>query len=155
MTGERKAALALAALNDADRAWMLERLPQQRRARVASMLGELGEMRVSFDRELARQLVPPPREEAPAAGFLHVLEREPDWLVALVLRARNWSWRDAFLQRAGAERARRLAHDAPAAPAKLAAALVAALEAKVRAVPVEGLAPSAKPSWRTRLSWRR
>jgi hypothetical protein len=168
MSGERKAALALASLGETDRAWMLAQLPEAPRARVSALLGELSEMRVSFDHELVRQLGQEPKKErekeahglegADAHAVSAVLEREPDWLVALVLRARPWPWRTAFLQRVGTERARRVTRVAPQAPAlrpKLVAALLAALEAKVREEPVAGAPASPKPFWRRRLAWRR
>jgi hypothetical protein len=165
MTGERKAALALASLGEADRAWLLGQLPETPRARVNALLGELREMRVSFDRELLKQLGPAqvvPKDShaldgADTRALLQVLQHEPDWLVTLVLRAREWPWRSAFLQQIGAERTRRVARIAPdtAAPRpKLIAALLDALEAKVRAVPA--VTPErARPFWRRRLAWRR
>jgi len=168
VSGERKAALALSSLVESDRAWMLERFQEPQRARVVALLGELGAMRVSFDRELLRQLGEaekpvPPQVEAHALEttdprpVLDVLEREPDWLVALVLRARAWPWRSGLLERLGSERARRATRvppDAPALRPKVVAALLDALEAKVRAQPAAHA--ERRPSfWRRRLAWRR
>lgn len=165
VSGERKAALALSSLVEADRAWMLERLQEPQRARLVALLDELGAMRVSFDRELLKQLGEPEKappevhalETADPRPLLDVLEREPDWLVALVLRARAWPWRSALLERLGTERARRVARVAPDAPAlrpKALAALLDALEARVRAQPD---AHPGRPAsfWRRRLAWRR
>jgi hypothetical protein len=171
VSGERKAALALSSLVEADRAWMLERLQEPQRARLLALLDELGAMRVSFDRELLKQLGEPEKAEKPVQPpveahaletadpqpVLDVLEREPDWLVALVLRARVWPWRNALLERLGTERARRVARVAPDAAAlrpKAIAALLDALHAKVRAQPV--VHPERAASfWRRRLAWRR
>ena len=155
MNGERKAALALASLADADRAWMLERLPEEPRARVNALLGELSEMRVSFDRELVAQLgsAQPPKTEAPAPQAFDVqtvaaaLESEPDWLAALVLGARAWPWREAFMQR------RRLAPTTSPIRPKALAAIVAAFEARLRDAPAAPR-PPARPFWRRRLAWR-
>jgi hypothetical protein len=174
VSGERKAALALSSLVEADRTWMLERLQEPQRARLVALLDELGTMRVSFDRELLKQLGEPEKpqqaekplqppmeahalETADPRPLLDVLEREPDWLVALVLRARAWPWRGALLERLDTERARRVARvppDAPALRPKAVAALLDALEAKVRGQ------PAAQPEhpasfWRRRLAWRR
>jgi hypothetical protein len=135
MSGERRAALALASLVDADRAWLLERLPEPRRERIGALLGELREMRVSFDRELLKQLAPAPKRESHAldgAGVeavLAALEREPDWVAALVVHARAWPWRDAFLER------RRLSPTTSEVKPKTLEALLAAFEAQVQALP--------------------
>jgi hypothetical protein len=171
LSGERKAALALASLGVEDRAWMLERLPEPPRARVAALLDELREMRVPFDRELAKQLAPEPVKEQPAKeqrsldsadvlAVLTALEREPDWLVALVLRARPWPWRAAFLQGIGSERELNIKRALPVAVAvrpKFLAALLAALEEKLREQPREQweAAGRSKPFWRGGLPWRR
>jgi len=161
MNGERKAALALASLGEADRAWLLERLPEEPRARVAALLGELSEMRVSFDRELMAQLgkgEPPKKAEPPQAELLAlhgfdvdavaaVLAPEPDWLAALVIGARPWPWRDAFLQR------RRLPPGTAELKPKALAALLAAFEARLREAPAAAR-PVARPFWRRRIAWR-
>src|SRR5262245_25441672 len=146
---------------------MLAQLPEAPRARMSALLGELREMRVSFDSELVKQLGPEPRKEnarekdkekeahglesADVHAVATVLEQEPDWLVAMVLRARAWPWRTAFLQRIGSERTRRVTRLAPhtvAARPKLVAALLAALEEKVREAPAAATLVPPKPFWR-------
>ena len=141
MNGERKAALALASLAPADRAWLLERLPEEPRARVSALLGELDEMRVSFDGELVRQLGSD-KEDAqareapidPAAAAL-TLESEPDWAAALVQR-------------------RHPSRGDPRITTKALAAIVAAFEARVREAPAAPRRAPARPFWRRRLAWR-
>ena len=141
MNGERKAALALASLAQADRAWLLERLPEEPRARVSALLGELSEMRVSFDRELLRQLGSGQEETQerhepvdPAAAAL-ALESEPDWAAALVQR-------------------RHPSRGVPRITAKALAAIVAAFEARVREAAAAPRPAPARPFWRRRLAWR-
>lgn len=161
MNGERKAALALASLGDTDRAWMLERLAEPQRARVATLLDELREMRVPFDRELVKQLAPQP--EAPhglhafdAQAVLGALEDEPDWLVALVLRARAWPWRAGLLQRLPAERrsriGRALPHGLELGP-KLVAAVLAAVDE--RAQKTDRTPAPSRSFWKKVATWRR
>jgi hypothetical protein len=161
MNGYRKAALALASLGDADRAWMLERLPEPQRARIAPLLDELREMHVPFDRELLKQVAQESPDPTDTGALLPVLEQEPDWLIALILRARAWPWRAEFLQRIGVERQISIQRALPGRlelRPKLVAALLAALETRAREQPGERWdAPQAapKPSWRARLPWRR
>jgi hypothetical protein len=154
LSGERRAAIALASLGDADRAWLLERLPEPRRQRISTLLGELREMRVSFDRELLEQLSPAPKKEAHALDgasvetVLAALEGEPDWMAALLVHARGWPWREAFLER------RRLGPTTSEVKPKALEAMLAAFEAKLRALPAAQSQPPT-PFWRRRLAWRR
>jgi hypothetical protein len=118
----RKAALTLANLHELDRAWLMGRLDASERARLAPLVGELRSLGLAVDPQALRQAVEgkadgrveAPRDEAralasaaPRAVF-EALEREPDWLIALVLRARAWPWRAELLALLGAERRMRV-----------------------------------------------
>ena len=137
----RRSALRLAGLADEDRAWILERLPEASRLRVADLLAELRKKGVAFDEQLLAELEPPRPEErraglgtASAREVLDALEGEPDWIVASLLRSGPWPWRGELLRLVPAERAARIeaASRALAAPAARAVeALLAAAEQRV------------------------
>jgi ribosomal protein L12E/L44/L45/RPP1/RPP2 len=152
MSGPRKAALTLAGLAPQDRAWMLERLSDTERERLAPLIKELDGLGLAFDAGLleaalapaaAAPAAPPQPEaavasrplDAAAAQAIHeVLAEEPDWLVAALLRSRAWPWREAFLRLAGAERRQRLRQALPSGVElrpKAAQALLAALERRL------------------------
>ena len=159
----RKAALTLAGLGERDRAWLLGRLHAPEREQVAGLLTELRDMRVQVDAELVRRLAlePAPVERglagADATAALRALRDEPDWLVALVLRARAWPWSEEFLRRAGAERRQRIRsamHAAAELRPKTIARIISALDARVLAHDAEP-PPPAKRTWRGVLTWRR
>ena len=92
---------------------------------------------------LVRELVAsrPAAEAAPAgvavsaATAFAVLAREPDWLIALLLRLRPWPWREPLLRLLGTEWRMRVQESLPAAEArpKVAQALLAALERRLQA----------------------
>jgi hypothetical protein len=110
----RKAALALAALGDADRAWMLEQLSPDQARRLRALLRELGRLKLAPDTEALRELTASAPEPAPEEGLhsasasrvLALVREEPDWAVAALLRAGRWPWREELLQALGAERRR-------------------------------------------------
>jgi ribosomal protein L12E/L44/L45/RPP1/RPP2 len=156
MSGYRKAALTLAGLAPKDRAWMLERLGEAERGKLAPLLSELDGLGFEADMleaalsspggpALAAASAAPsrPAEPAPAARPLDaataqaihdLLAEEPDWLVAALLRSRACPWREAFLRLAGPERRQRLQQALPSGVeprAKTAQALVAALETRL------------------------
>ena len=96
--GVRRAALALHALAPADRAWMLERLPHDRRGEVEALLAELASLGIPRDGTLAKAVegkrpataTKPARGVAPdAAAIANALEGESTALVALALRAHD------------------------------------------------------------------
>jgi hypothetical protein len=109
--GYRKAALLLSGLGGRDRDWILARLAAEERGALCALIDELRELGLNPDAPLARELAlsapaaQPPRLSvaASARAAFAVLGREPDWLIALVLRLRPWPWREAFLRLLGTE----------------------------------------------------
>ena len=159
----RKAALTLAGLGARDRAWLLGRLQAPEREQIGGLLGELRDMRVPVDADLVRKLALEPAPTATglagadARAAMRALRDEPDWLVALVLRARAWPWSEEFLRLAGAERRQRIRgamHDVVELRPKTVARILSALDARVQAQAAE-LPPPGRRSWREVLTWRR
>jgi len=159
--GLRKAALALSGLRDADRDWILARLPSGTQSGIAPLLEELRAMRIRLEPEDVAQLLEAPRKDAETVRavptlelasprmVLEVLEAESDWLVAVVLRARAWPWRAGFLELLDAERRKRvratLRQALPERPKVLNAAL-AAIEERLRSMAAELWEA---PAWRS------
>lgn len=123
MDGLRLSALALHAVADRDRAWLLSRLPAVHRRQLSSLLRELRGTGIPADQELLNQLVlekealaSNPMPDAPAATVLRaqaqdiwaLLRGEPDMLVARIVRLNDWPWKAAFLELCGAGRAKRV-----------------------------------------------
>lgn len=98
MSGHRQAAVALHALAQEDRRLILAQLPESDQSTLNAYLDELKAL--GFDNvELAPALAPAAVDlasAAPATVFA-LLEHEPAALVARVLAARPWHWRDAVL----------------------------------------------------------
>lgn len=160
--GDRKAALMLHSLAEEDRGWLLGQLGDADRARLGALIAELASSGMALDRASVRELTSSLEsrttlELATAEAVHAALADEPDWLVAVVLGARAWRWREALLRLLGAERAARvrslLARRREGAPAALAA-LLARLEKRV-ADAGEPL-PAARPrfAWRRLMPWR-
>lgn len=101
--GLRRAALTLHALDQADRAWLLERLPAQSREVLGELLGELRELRIPRDDEVIRAAL----SEAPldaslgsadAKALCLVLADESPVLQSLLLATLAEPQRSAVLQ---------------------------------------------------------
>ena len=111
-TPVRRAALLLHAMAPADRDWVLTRLPANGRAGLETLLRELGELGIPRDSALLEQVVTvkahaaEPNLDAPDRAALFtaiaaadparlaiVLRDEPVDLVAMLLAARDWTWR--------------------------------------------------------------
>ena len=150
MDGMRKAALMLSSLRDEDRAWLLAQVGETERSQLGSLLAEVGELGVSLDAQTVRQLVqtsaapesdsaPRPLANASAQSVFEILAHEPDWLIAIVVQARPWKWREPFLVLLGTERRLRVRRARPAAKVKprMLEVLIAAVEARLdeQAVP--------------------
>jgi hypothetical protein len=141
--GYRKAALVLSSLAGADRDWILGRLQAEEQAELRGLLQELRSLGFAPGASLVKELVlsRPAAEPAPpgvtvsAATAFAVLAREPDWLIALLLRLRPWPWRESFLRLLGTEWRMRVQESLPAAEArpKVVQALLAALERRLQA----------------------
>jgi hypothetical protein len=107
----RKAALALHAMAADDQQWLLARLPAARRAEVQALLQELRDLGIPPDQELLGAcLADVPRAPARTAAerlaqlpagqvrsLAQVLAAEPPSLVARLLRAHPWSWKQAMV----------------------------------------------------------
>lgn len=142
-TGMRKAALMLSSLGEEDRAWLLARLNAEDRERLAPLVSEVRAMGIALDPQAVKGLVDPasrpavpsrPIEAASAPSVFGALSKEPDWLIALLLRERAWPWREAFLQLLGTERRMRVRRARPAAvelPPRAAQALLERIEARL------------------------
>ena len=179
MSGYRKAALTLAGLAPRDRAWMLERLGEAERGKLAPLLKELDGL--GFEADMLEAALTPgapaqaaapaapsrpaepaaaarPLDAATAQAIHELLAGEPDWLVAALLRSRACPWREAFLRLAGAERRQRLQQALPSGVeprTKAAQALVASLETRLAerleaAEETPAEAPASEPAARWR-----
>lgn len=153
----REAALLLHALAPADREWLIAQLPDAERAPLRAHLDELRAIGIPADRALVEQVVAAPRaataaaptdggddamralEEARAAEIAELLAGEPPFLVAQLLRVKDWTWSRALLRRLGAaERAaveRELARAAAPRTIALQRHLVGALARRLAAAP--------------------
>jgi hypothetical protein len=138
-----RAALALHALADLDRAWVLDGLSTEQRDRLHPLLRELEELGIPRDEGLLATLAP--AEAETRARTRHALEdltpvqvrslaqllaAEPPRLVAALLASRPWPWRGPLLACLPGEVAREVEQLANAVlPAgALQAALIAQVE---------------------------
>ena len=99
----------LARLAEADRRWILERLPPAAKSRlssaarngsgntVANVCSTEASREVS-DAECAPSIIDR-LESAPPTRILEILLGEPDWVVFAVLNAHDWHWKKEVLQR--------------------------------------------------------
>ena len=129
----RRAALALHALGETDRAWLLAQLPEDERNRLQSMLAELTALGISAARSLLHDVlqdVPHAQLATIAAESQHavvgpsgqrtalariepemavrLLQTEPAGVIAQVLAIQNWPWRHAVLDQLGPVKRRRV-----------------------------------------------
>ncbi|MDK2125124.1 hypothetical protein [Parachitinimonas caeni] len=124
MSDTRQAALTLHALSAQDRDWVLSRLTDEQRSELTGYLDELVSLGIPRDSGLIQAAMAnvPPVQSAlqglPARGLLAkasgatmyaVLEEEPAWLMAQVLKAGPWSWQADFMSRLPESRRRALA----------------------------------------------
>ncbi len=121
--GERRAALLLHAMSDADRGWLLANLPDSQRAELGALLEELAQMQIAPDPTLLQRAIGKP--QAPAAptrpatparprhlsdrdflmeltgtqvrALAAALASEPALLVARCLQIQPWPWHEALL----------------------------------------------------------
>lgn len=101
--GLRRAALALHALGEADREWLLSRLPAQSRETLDPLLVELGELGIAPDDAVIRVALSEVVADAPVAtdearALCAVLADEAPAVQSLLLAALPASQRDAVLQ---------------------------------------------------------
>jgi len=127
--GLRHTALALHAMTAADRAWMLDQLPEHTRAQLLALLDELVTLGLPKDRTLlASTIVAASSASAPRPAadplqaqlisqvaalspdaVVKVLRREPAAFAAALMAISAWPWRAEVMQRIGATQARRIA----------------------------------------------
>ena len=185
----RRAALLLHAMAPVDRDWALAQLPADSRVRLQALLRELAALGIPHDPALLKQVAsagipaaeptldvlcddagsePPLAAIAAAdpARLAVVLRDEPVDLVAMLLAARDWTWRDAFMRQIGPLKARQVAERLAARwrgcrpGSALDQTLLAAVARRLRDVPLDAIpqaavrrlpdAPSVK-----RIAWRR
>lgn len=121
--GLRLSALALHAVADGDRAWLLSRLPVAQRKQLSALVEELRETGLPADPGLVHQLV---REQevlarSPAADAMAtrlvqasaddlwaLLKSESDAVIGRIVRRHDWPWKAALLERCGPNRAKRI-----------------------------------------------
>jgi hypothetical protein len=117
VNGLRKAALYLHGLEEPDRLWLLNALSQDEREQIQAVIGELQAMKVPSGNAWLPELVEAQAVEqqsaetdvsetqieaidrADLAKISQALEDEPDWVVALLLKHRVWSWRQAYISK--------------------------------------------------------
>lgn len=141
--GYRRAALMLSSLAGADRDWILGRLQADEQTELRVLLEELRGLGLAPSAALVKELAlsRPAAQPAPvsvavsAATAFAVLAREPDWLIAFVLRLRPWPWRESFLRLLGTEWRMRVQAALPAGEPrpKVAQTLLAAVERRLEA----------------------
>lgn len=149
MNGLRKAALYLHGLDEEDRCWLLDALDDDERERMQASLAELDEMGVPSGNawlpELAEAYTMEVNEEestqhntkieaiekADLSRIMRIFEHEPDSIVALLLKHRVWSWRQAYVGKQYLQKRehllRALETPAPSLKPKVEAALLTAL----------------------------
>lgn len=149
---DKRAALELHNLAPQDREWVLGRLPDAERARLAPLLAELDGMDIRFDLDSAA-LPPAESSEVPApahggrsaqleiraaaaADVVRVLAGEPAWLVRAVLALEAWPWlalvRTALQQQGVLRQQAPRLSGAATLPSAQAAALLALLAERLR-----------------------
>jgi hypothetical protein len=140
--GYRKAALMLSGLGGRDRDWLLAQFAADERSELCALIEELRGLGLAQDASLVQELslaepvaeVPRISVAASARAAFAVLGREPDWLIAAVLRLRPWPWREAFLRLLGTEWRMSVQESVPAGGelrAKLAQTLGTAVERRI------------------------
>jgi hypothetical protein len=115
VNGLRKAALYLHSLNEADQHWLLNALSEAEREQLAEVTEELETMGIpkghAWLPELAEthsvgsgnrlsealQKACETIDQADLAVITQVFEQEPDWVEALLLKYRVWSWRQSYI----------------------------------------------------------
>jgi hypothetical protein len=176
LPGARRTALLLHALGDQDRSWLLARLPADARRPLAGMLDELRAVGIPATREVVEEALALGRSGAPgragdpasvgsgppaptetaiawleaadARALAAVLAPEPPMLVARLLAARPWTWRDELFAFLGSLRSAQVRSALDGLPEGMPApALVAWLAAalRLRVGRADGGAPEPTP----------
>jgi hypothetical protein len=116
----RRTALVLHALDDADREWLLSRLPVAQTEPLRELLRELVDLGLPRDASLVDEALAVSQasvrtrddgsglEGLDGATVHALMVQEPDRLIQAVVLAREWPWRADMLARLGPVRAKRL-----------------------------------------------
>lgn len=163
---EHRAALALHALTDMDRAWVLDALSSEQRNRLCPLLRELEELGIPRDDRLLETVAagepdaPRPRDAledltgAEVRRLAQVLAGEPPRLIRALLASRPWPWRAQLLSclpaEVACEAARPMSADLPAGA--LQAALIAQAANALRTIPADAVPAGRWAAWRGRLA---
>lgn len=130
--GGRRAALAMHALREADRTWILRQLPPAQREQLERLLAELKALAIPASPALVQEMLAAapaavkPQARAPAAQVdtwvsqldaiarleaaqvARLLQAEPAGLIAQLLNVQHWPWQDAVLEQLGVVKRRRV-----------------------------------------------
>jgi hypothetical protein len=150
--GYKRAALSIYGLADADRQWLLSRLPAAEGEALQNLIGEIssrGLQRISGWRQLIAGGLRANKsgttqsaahgegaiEAASAQEIRDALEQEPDWVIAVIMAHRTWPWTAEYLT--AIEQHRRLSiaryvKDVEALKPTLRDTIVELLETKLR-----------------------
>ena len=150
----RRAALTLHGLPPGDCEWILRALPDEHRAALQPLLQELAALGIPRDAQALDTLAqsagavsgrpPAGRDDGQAAAAAALLRSEPPRLIAEVLAARNWSWRE---QVAAMLEGTDPLPQAQAAPA-LREAVVTLVESRLACEPARCAEPHPRRTWR-------
>jgi len=142
----RQSALLLHGLNEADRQWILAQLDAEQNGQLRDHIDELNQMGMVENRTLVEGLLSRIKgksaNSAERAGsalrhahpdvVLHMLSKEPTWLIAAVLSIEAWPWRESIYVGLDASKRDRVKHALREhMPVKLGQALIAQLEERL------------------------
>ena len=165
----RRAALLVHAMPQGDRQWLLASLPPHQRVELEELLAELRELGIPPDEQLLREVVDAPIAVQPAAvpadplehlapGQVAVLaallRKEPPQLVATLLAARDWPWKEAFLRQLEPQHALVVAAAQPRRAKEVQQAVCAAVLRQLQQATPPAQAALASPPWRRLLAIR-
>lgn len=132
-SGGRRAALAMHALREGDRAWILAQLPTAQRAQLEGLLAELKSLAIPASPALVEEMLAAAPVEAAksspaapktqphtwtsqldaiarldAAQVARLVHDEPAGLIAQLLNVQHWPWQEALLEQLGVVKRRRV-----------------------------------------------
>lgn len=135
----RRAALLVHAMPAPDQAWLLGSLPLDDRTELEGLLAELRELGIPPDEGLLRQVLDAPVAAVPAGrqslletlqpaqvdALAEALRGEPAQLVATLLAANAWPWKDVLLSQFAPDAQQRIAAARPLQGARVQQAVCA------------------------------
>jgi hypothetical protein len=113
MDALRLAALKLYGAAPSDRAWILSQFDRRTRRQLNGLLRDLKDSGIAPETlgEIDQAALPDPAREPEVAESVvrlnaadpraieHAIEAEPAWVIATILNAHAWSWREAVVKR--------------------------------------------------------